>query len=63
MLKRTGGYKDIPIPDEEPNGEELLEYKSRVDPWQKRMSSFVGLVPYCGRCYAVCRGTGSRGKD
>jgi epoxyqueuosine reductase len=58
MLKRTGGYKDIPIPDEEPNGEELLEYKSRVDPWQKRMSSFVGLVPYCGRCYAVCRGTG-----
>jgi len=62
MLKRTGGYKDIPIPDEEPNGEELLEYKSQVDPWQKRMSNFVGLVPYCGRCYAVCRGTGSRSR-
>jgi len=62
MLKRTGGYKDIPIPDEEPNSEELLEYKSQVDPWQKRMSNFVGLVPYCGRCYAVCRGTDSRSK-
>lgn len=59
MLKSTGGYTDIPIPDEEPTDDELLEYKSRVDPWQKRMSNFVGLVPYCGRCYAVCCGTGS----
>lgn len=59
MLKCTGGYKDIPIPDEEPTDEELLEYKSQVDPWQKRMSNRVGLMPYCGRCYTVCCGTGS----
>lgn len=59
MLKRTGGYKDIPIPDEEPTDEELLEHKSQVDPWQKRMKNYVGLVQYCGRCYAVCCGTGS----
>jgi epoxyqueuosine reductase QueG len=56
MLKSTGGYRDIPIPKEEPSDEELLEYKSQVDPWQKRMSGYVGLVPYCGKCYTVCPG-------
>jgi len=59
MLKCTGGYTDIPIPGEEPTDEELLVYKSRVDPWQTRLKNYVGLVPYCGRCYTVCRGTGS----
>jgi epoxyqueuosine reductase QueG len=58
MLKCTGGYRDIPIPDEEPNEEELLEYKARVDPWQTRLKNTVGLVPYCGRCYTVCPGSG-----
>jgi len=60
MLKCTGGYKEIPIPDEEPTDEELLEYKKQVDPWQKRMGDKVGLVPYCGRCYTVCPGIVSR---
>jgi len=59
MLKSTGGYKDIPIPDEEPTDEELLAYKNQVDPWQKRMKNYVGLVPYCGRCYTVCCAKGS----
>jgi epoxyqueuosine reductase QueG len=62
MLKCTGGYTDIPVPDEEPDDEELLEYKKRVDPWQKRMADKVGLVPYCGRCYTVCPGGRSRRK-
>ena len=57
MLKCTGGYKDIPIPEEEPSEEELLEYKARVDPWQTRLKNTVGLVPYCGRCYTVCPGS------
>jgi epoxyqueuosine reductase QueG len=60
MLKSTGGYRDIPIPDEEPSEAELLEYKKQVDPWQKRMADKVGLVPYCGRCYTVCPGWVSR---
>ena len=61
MLKCTGGYRDIPIPDEEPTDEELIQYKDQVDPWQKRMRNSVGLVPYCGRCYTVCPGKISRG--
>ena len=60
MLKCTGGYKDIPIPDKDPTDEELLEYKSQVDSWQKRMSTYVGLVTYCGRCYVVCCEPGLR---
>lgn len=63
MLKCTGGYRNIPIPAEEPTEEELLEFKSRVDPWQKRVVNYVGLVPYCGRCYAVCPAAGSSPAD
>ena len=55
MLKCTGGYKDIPMPDAEPTAEELLRYKAEVDPWQERMRRYSGLLPYCGRCMCVCR--------
>jgi epoxyqueuosine reductase len=58
MLKCTGGYKDIPMPDTEPSPEELMVYKAQVDPWQKRVADSVGALPYCGRCLAVCRGSG-----
>ena len=30
MLKCTGGYKDIPMPDAEPTPDELLRYKAEV---------------------------------
>jgi epoxyqueuosine reductase len=59
MLECTGGYKDIPIPDTEPTAEELLEYKAQLDPWQKRVTNYVGALPYCGKCLAVCCGTGT----
>ena len=55
MLKGTGGYKDIPMPDAEPTAEELLRYKAEVDPWQDRTRRYSGLLPYCGRCLCVCR--------
>jgi hypothetical protein len=55
MLTCTGGYKDIPIPDAEPTPDELLRYKSQVDPWQERVRRLSGLLPYCGRCLCVCR--------
>ena len=54
MLKCTGGYKDIPLPDHEPSAEELLRYKAEVDPWQERLRSLSGLIPFCGRCLCVC---------
>ena len=54
MLKCTGGYKDIPMPDQEPTPDELLRYKAQVDPWQQRVRSLSGLLPYCGRCLCVC---------
>ena len=55
MLTCTGGYKDIPMPDAEPTPDELLRYKSQVDPWQERVRRLSGLLPYCGRCLCVCR--------
>jgi epoxyqueuosine reductase QueG len=54
MLRCTGGYKDIPLPDDEPTAEELLRYKAEVDPWQERVRRYSGLIPYCGRCLCVC---------
>jgi epoxyqueuosine reductase len=54
MLKSTGGYTDIPMPDEEPAAEDLLRYKARTDPWQARLKALSGLIPYCGRCLCVC---------
>ncbi len=56
MLKSTGGYKNIPLPRDEPTEEELLQYKARMDPWQLRehTKSYAGLVPYCGKCLCVC---------
>jgi epoxyqueuosine reductase len=54
MLKITGGYKDIPLPEKEPGPDELLEFKSRMDPWQARLKLNSGLLPYCGRCLSVC---------
>jgi len=54
MLKCTGGYKDIPLPDDEPSAEELLRYKAEVDPWQERLRSLGGLLPFCGRCLCIC---------
>ncbi len=56
MLKATGGNKTIPITDEEPTNEELLEYKAQMDVWQLREQnkSYAGLVPYCGKCLGVC---------
>ncbi len=54
MLRSTGGYKDIPIPMKEPSPEELLKYKSQMDPWQERLKLYTGLLPYCGRCLAIC---------
>jgi len=54
MLKCTGGYRDIPMPDEEPSEESLLTYKGMMDPWQDRVIHFAGLLPYCGRCLSVC---------
>jgi hypothetical protein len=54
MLKCTGGYKDIPLPDTEPTAEELLRYKAEVDPWQERLRSLSGLIPFCGRCLCIC---------
>jgi epoxyqueuosine reductase len=54
MLRCTGGYKDIPLPNEEPTAEELLRYKAEVDPWQERLRRYSGLIPYCGRCLCVC---------
>ncbi|MFQ6094762.1 MAG: hypothetical protein ACE5NN_01340 [Candidatus Bathyarchaeia archaeon] len=54
MLKITGGYKDIPMPNEEPTAEELLTYKAQIDPWQERMKTLAGLLPYCGRCLSIC---------
>ena len=54
MLKAAGGYADIPMPDEEPNAEDLLRYKAQMDPWQVRLRSLSGMLPYCGRCLCVC---------
>lgn len=56
MLKNTGGYKNIPMPKEEPLEEELLKYKAQMDPWQLReqTKTYAGLVPYCGKCLCVC---------
>jgi hypothetical protein len=54
MLKCTGGYRDIPIPEDEPTAEELLQYKAQVDPWQQRVRNLSGLLPYCGRCLCIC---------
>jgi epoxyqueuosine reductase QueG len=54
MLKCTGGYKDIPLPDSEPTAEELLRYKAQVDPWQERLRGLSGLIPFCGRCLCIC---------
>lgn len=54
MLKSTGGYKDIPMPTEEPTAEELLVYKAQLDPWQERMKVYAGLLPFCGRCLSIC---------
>jgi hypothetical protein len=54
MLKVTGGYIDIPLPDKEPGSDELLKYKSMIDPWQERLKLYSGLLPYCGRCLSVC---------
>ena len=54
MLKMTGGYKDIPLPEKEPGPDELLEFKSRIDPWQERLKLYSDLLPYCGRCLSVC---------
>jgi epoxyqueuosine reductase len=55
MLKCTGGYKDIPMPDAEPTPDELLRYKAEADPWQERVRRYSGLLPYCGRCLCICR--------
>ena len=54
MLACAGGYKDVPLPDEEPTPEELLQYKAQVDPWQQRVRNLSGLLPYCGRCLCIC---------
>ena len=54
MLKVTGGYKDIPMPGEEPTDKELLRYKAQMDPWQKTLKIYAGLLPYCGRCLTIC---------
>lgn len=56
MLMSTGGYKNIPMPRNEPTDDELLEYKAMVDPWQRRAEdkSYAGTSPYCGKCLAVC---------
>jgi epoxyqueuosine reductase QueG len=54
MLQCTGGYKDIALPEREPTAEELLRYKSEVDPWQQRLRSLSGLIPFCGRCLCIC---------
>lgn len=54
MLRCTGGYKDIPMPDEAPTAEKLLKYKAAVDPWQERLRRLGGLLPYCGRCLCIC---------
>jgi len=54
MLTCTGGYRDIPIPKEEPTEGELLKAKAAVDPWQQRLKINIGLLPYCGRCFSVC---------
>ena len=56
MLTSTGGYRNIPIPKEEPTEDELLKYKAQMDPWQLRENSksYAGLVPYCGKCLCVC---------
>jgi epoxyqueuosine reductase QueG len=54
MLKCTGGYKDIPLPDSEPSSEGLLGYKAEVDPWQERLRGLSGLIPFCGRCFCIC---------
>ncbi|MFC1596966.1 hypothetical protein ACFL5Q_03375 [Planctomycetota bacterium] len=61
MLKSTGGYTDIPMPDEEPTAEDLLRCKAQTDPWQARLKALSGLLPYCGRCLCVCPAARSRG--
>jgi epoxyqueuosine reductase len=55
MLKATGGYTDIAMPDKEPTAEDLLRYKAQTDPWQTRLKATSGgLLPYCGRCLCAC---------
>ncbi|OHB81287.1 MAG: hypothetical protein A2V98_02475 [Planctomycetes bacterium RBG_16_64_12] len=54
MLKCTGGYKDIALPETEPTAEELLRYKAEVDQWQERLRNLSGLIPFCGRCLCIC---------
>jgi epoxyqueuosine reductase QueG len=54
MLKSAGGYRDIPMPADEPDDDELMKYKANVDPWQTRVTNLIGLVPYCGKCLSVC---------
>jgi epoxyqueuosine reductase QueG len=54
MLKCVGGYRDIPMPADEPSDDELMRHKARIDPWQNRLTNLIGLLPYCGRCLSVC---------
>ena len=54
MLKSGGGYTDIEMPEEEPDEEELLVYKEKMDPWQLRVRNYTGLIPYCGKCLCIC---------
>jgi ferredoxin len=54
MLKCVGGYRDIPMPAEEPSDDELMKHKARIDPWQNRLTNLIGLLPYCGKCLSVC---------
>lgn len=57
MLKATGGYKNIPIPNEEPTEDELLEYKAQMDPWQLRdiTSRTPGWCPTAASAWASAR--------
>jgi epoxyqueuosine reductase QueG len=54
MLKSVGGYRNIPMPAEEPSDDELMMHKAKIDPWQTRVTNLIGLVPYCGKCLSVC---------
>jgi len=54
MLKSVGGYVDVEMPDEEPDEHELIVYKDQMDQWQKRVTAYTGLTPYCGRCLCIC---------
>ena len=55
LMKKTLGYKDLPIP-ENPTMQQIDEARKQIDPRQLREASFPvdRATWYCGKCLAYC---------